>query len=180
MAKELTGFRVAHADLIDVGSGVPESIELDFNFARGEGIAIYNVNFLVGVNEAATSVMLDGNATLSLHVENDALEASFINVAADGFTTDDSEIIAEATIGMIAQDEAATRGGSAAAIAWLSKHDFNFMQMLGSPLVIAINPTFQIDNIGATINIDDGRCTIWYKYVELSDREVRDAFFRRR
>lgn len=180
MARELTGIRVAKADLIDVSSGTPEQIELDFNFARGEGIAIYSIEFMVAINEVATSTFADANTNLSVHVENDTLEATFADVAADGFTTEDSEIIAEANFGYAVQDEAATRGGSAAAMGWLSPNQFNYLQKIGTPLVIAINPTFRVDNVGATGNTDDHRLTMWYKYVELTDREVRDAFFRRR
>lgn len=181
MAKELTGFRIAHADIIDISSGTPQVQEMDFNFARGEGIAIYSVEFKLKFSEIASTAFEDGIVNMSLHVENDTLETTFIDIAADGFTTDDSEIIAEGVWGSIGQDEAATRGGSAAAMGWLSKNSWDYLQILGAPLVIAINPTFRVENFGVfAFQADDHRCTMWYKYVELTDREVRDAFFRRR
>lgn len=180
MAKDLTGFRVAHADLIDFSSGTRQSQELDFNFARGEGIAIYSISFLITVNEIGIAGGTDNNFDMTVHVENDTLEVTMHEVPADGFTQDDSEIIAEASWGSYLQDEAATTGGSAATIGWLSRNHFDYLQMIGSPLVIAINPTLSGRGVGTTFLVDDLRMTMWYKYVELSDKEIRDAFFRRR
>ncbi len=179
MAKDLTGFRIAKVDIQAISSGTEKSQEMDFNFARGEGIAIYSVEFMMHSNEVASNTFADQNSNVSLHVENDSLEVTMEDIAVDGFTQDDSEIIAEANWGSMAQDEAATRGGSAGAMGWLSKHSWDYLQILGSPLVIAINPTLFVDFVG-TGTADKVRLTMWYKYVELNDREVRDAFFRRR
>lgn len=181
MAKDLTGFRIAHADLLSVATGATgEEQEMDFDFARGEGMAIYSVEFKCEINAVANTAFADLTASFTLHVENDTLETTMVDVPADGFTTDDSEIIAEGIFGGITQAEAATRGGSAAALAWFGPNKWDYLNMLGSPLIIAINPTFRVGLVGATLVLAVVRCTIWYKYVELSDRDIRDAFFRRR
>lgn len=179
MAKELTGIRIAKVDIQAISSGTEKQQEMDFNLARGEGIAIYSVEYMVHQNEVATATFDDSNCNMSLHIENDTLELTMEDIALDAFTTDDSEVIAEANWGVIAQEEAATRGGSAAAMGWMSKNSWNYLQILGSPLVIAINPTLFVDFVGISV-ANKVRMTMWYKYVELNDKEIRDAFFRRR
>lgn len=179
MAKDLTGFRVAKIDLSNVDDTPEVSQELDFDFGVREGVAIYSVEFIVLPTHTEGSSMQEFSVNASLHVENDALEDTLDDAPTTGFTTRDSEIIAETEMRTILQDEAATRGGSAAALAFVGPHRWNYLQSLGTPLVIALNPTLRAVSNSASLIVDI-RCTIWYKYVELSRSDIVEAFFRRR
>lgn len=178
MARDISGLRIAKIHIDRAGNTTEESQEADFDLARGEGIALHRVEFAV---EPVVTADDDHDTRLgyvSLHAENDALEATFDELSGESFEQD-SEIIAESGIVCVNQDEAATRGGSAATYMWLGPNFWNYREISGRPLVIAINPTFraQVNDAGLVM---DALCTIYYNYVELNDAEVREAFFRMR
>lgn len=178
MAKDLTGLRVCKVHIDRAGNTTEESQEVDFDFGRGEGIALYRVEFALEPVVTADDDHDSRFGFVSLHAENDALEQTFDEISGEAVEID-SEIIAEATIVCLNQDEAATRGGSAAAYTWMSPNFWNFMEIHGRPIILATNPTFraQVSDAGLVM---DGLCTMYYKYVELSNAEIRDAFFRAR
>lgn len=178
MGKDITGLRVAKVHIDRAGNTTEESQEVDFDFGRGEGIALYRVEFAVEPVVTADDDHDSRFGFVSLHAENDALEQTFDEISGENVELD-SEIICESAIIALNQDEAATRGGSAAAYMWLAPNFWNFMEIAGKPLVLATNPTFraQVSDAGLVM---DSYCTMYYKYVELTNAEIRDAFFRGR
>ncbi|KKK73390.1 hypothetical protein LCGC14_2894310 [marine sediment metagenome] len=178
MAKDLTGVRVAKAFINNTTTTVSE-LELDFDLSRGEGIAIYRIQLEMALSQVGFSSVFDThNAHFSVHAENDNLEEVQDLLSADQFQND-SEIIFEAAATMIGQDEAATRGGSAASIVWGSPNYINFLEVAETPLVLAANPTVRVITTDAEFLVS-GNFTFYYKYVELSAAEIREAFFRSR
>lgn len=179
MPKEITGFRVAKIDLANVDDTPEVSQEIDFDFGAREGVALYVAEFIVLPTHTESSTFQEFSVNASLHVENDALEDTLDDAPATGVTNLDSEIIAELEMRTITQDEAATRGGSAAAMGFVSPHRWDYMQMLGGPLLIATNPTLRAVSNSSSLIVDI-RLTLWFKYVELSNSDIVSSFFRRR
>ena len=178
MAKDLTGVRVAKAFINNTTTTVSE-LELDFDLSRGEGIAIYRIQLEMVISQVGFSSVFDSHgANFSVHAENDNLEDVQDLLTADQFQND-SEIIFEAACTAWGQDEAATRGGSAAGLLWGSPTHINFLEVAGTPLVLAANPTVRVITSDAELLVS-GNFTFYYKYVELSAAEIREAFFRSR
>lgn len=178
MGKEITGLRVAKIHIDRAGNTTEESQEADFDMTRGEGVALYRVEFAVEPTMVETTSFLEHFGYVSLHAENDSLEGTFDELSGESFNND-SEILCESAIRVVSQDEAATRGGSADSIGWLGPNYWNFMEIMGKPVVLATNPTFRAQVNDAAL-VMDALCTIYYKYTELSTAEIRDAFFRSR
>lgn len=178
LARELTGLRVAKAFLNNTTS-TESTLECDFDLTRGEGIAIYRIQMEMSISDVVADNSFQSHAAhFSVHVENDNLETVQEGLTADSFQND-SEIIFETGVNVWVAEEAATRGGSAVALHWMGPDHINFIEVQGKPLVIAINPTVRAITTDAEMLIS-GNFTYYYKYVELTDREVRDAFFRSR
>lgn len=178
MAKDLTGLRVAKAFLNNTTTTVSE-LEADFDLSRGEGIAIYRIQLEMIASAVAFSSTFDSHAAhFSVHAENDNLESVQDLLTADQFQND-SEIIFESGLTAWAQVEAATRGGSAAGMLWSAPNYINYVEVAGKPLILAANPTVRAITTDAELLVS-GNFTFYYKYVELTDAEVREAFFRSR
>ncbi len=176
MAKDITGFRVAHAD-VDSVANAENTIECDFDLARGEAIALYRLEFKIAPQLTETTTLIEGLTYMSVHIEADNLEDNaFDQQAAEAFDPD-SEILAESVHTYVGLEGAAGEGGVSGF--WGGPVSWNYLQMFGSPLVIATNPTLRAITNAATV-ISDVRATFYYKYVELSDAEIREAFFRQR
>ncbi len=175
MATALSPIRIARARRTSV-TNVVETMEIGFNLALLEAIEIYAAEFAcLELTDTATSTFAHNWLTSSLHAETGALEG-----AIDSFPADDtilnSEIIAEATLETINQDEAATRGGSAAALAWVGPNQWNFIQITGRPIVIARNLTMRAVTKTAATVANGVQWTIYYRYVRLTKSEAADLF----
>jgi len=178
MARELTGARVAKA-FIQNTTTTESTLECDFDLTRGEAIAIERIEVNIHASDVLdTNAVESHDALLTVHAENDALEVQQDALTADRFIND-SEVIFEATLMAWMQEEAATRGGSGFSLMWGSPNFINYREVLGSPLVLAVNPTVRMITSDANLLLV-GNFTFWYKYVELSDKEIREAFFRSR
>ncbi len=178
MARELTGARVAKAFLQNT-TATESTLECDFDLTRGEAIAIDRIEVNVHISDVwDTNVLESHDALLTVHAENDALEVQQDALTADRFIND-SEVIFETTMMAWGQEEATTRGGTGFSLMWGGPNFINYREALGTPLVLAINPTVSMITSDANLLIV-GNFTFWYKYVELSDKEIREAFFRSR
>ncbi len=179
MPTALSPIRICRARRTSV-TNAAETMEIDFNMALLEGIEIYAAECaaLEVVDTVATA--FDTNwVTTSLHAETGALEGALDAFPADNFILN-SEIIAEATIEILTQAEAATRGGSAAALTWVGPNQWNFVQLIGKPLLLATNITMRAITKGAATVANGLQWTIYYRYVRLSKSEASDLFLLRR
>lgn len=179
MATPLSPIRIARARRTSV-TNAAETMEIDFNMALLEGIEVYAAECAVLELVDTAAVTIDTNwMTTSLHAETGALEGALDSFPADN-TILNSEIIAEATLEIITQDEAATRGGSSAALAWVGPNQWNFVQLIGRPLLLATNLTMRGVTKGAATVANGLQWTIYYRYVRLSKSEASDLFLLRR
>lgn len=179
MPNPISPIRIARARRTSV-TNVAEEMEIDFNLSLLEGIEIFACECaaLELIDTAATA--FDTNwMTTSLHSENGALEGALDSFPADNFLLN-SEIIAEATLEIITQNEAATRGGSAATLAWVGPNQWNFMQLIGKPYLLAQNITMRAITKGAGTVANGLQWTIYYRYVALTRAEVGSLFILRR
>lgn len=179
MPTALSPIRICRARRTNV-TNVAETMEIDFNLALLEGIEIYACEAaMLELVDTAASAFDTNWTTTSLHAETGALEGAIDAFPADNFILN-SEIIAEATIQQVAQDEAATRGGSASSLIWLGPNQWNFMQLIGKPLLLAGNLTMRAIGKDAAMNALGLQWTIYYRYVKLNKSEASDLFLLRR
>lgn len=178
MPKGLTDVRIARISRASF-QNTEETSEVDFQLGLNQGVEIEAVEF--GIGQAVVVPTTGFNAhqvTLSLHRETGALE-----LAADGLLDNlelDSEIIAQAVLQILDQDEAATRGGSAASMAWLSPNSWKFRDIMGKPLLLAHNLTFRGITSAAALTINGAFASIYYRYVSLSATELAKLIISRR
>jgi len=179
MPTALSPIRICRARRTSVTNSA-ETMEIDFNLALLEGIEIYacEAAALEYVDSPGTG-FAGGWATTSLHAETGALEGAIDAFPADNFILN-SEIIAEATVQVLAQDEAATRGGSAAALLWVGPNQWNFITLIGKPLLLATNLTMRAITKESQSVINGLQWTIYYRYVKLTKSEAGDLFILRR
>lgn len=173
MPRILSGIRVARARR-DAMATAEETDEIDFNLSLNMGIEILCVSFAV---ENAIPTGADPNnaqeVALSLHAETGALEDNIVEGPVDTHVTN-SEILCEAVFGQIAYDNATQ---AAFTSGWHSAHTFPFAEWFGRGIVLATNPTFNVESTGTFNGL---LCTIWYRYVQLSDAELIQAYALRR
>lgn len=175
MATALSPIRIARARRTSVTNSA-ETMELDFNLALLQGLEIYAAECAALEVIDTPSTAFDTNwMTTSLHAETGALEGAIDSFPADN-TIFNSEIIAEATLEIITQDEAATRGGSAASLAWVGPNQWNFIQLIGKPLLIARNITMRAITKGSGTVVNGLQWSIYYRYVQLNISEAADLF----
>lgn len=176
----LSPIRVARSRRTSV-TNVEETQEIDFSLGLRQGIELYAAEFaaLEFISSPAGTAMEHEFGLMELHARIGALEGGL-----DAFPADDtilnSSIIAQANIYSDLQDEAATRGGSAAAFSWLSERSWNYKALLGDPLLLATNLTFRAITKAATAVINGAQVSLWYRYVELSNAELAAQFSLRR
>lgn len=181
MAKDLSPIRIARARRTSF-QNTEESAELDFNLGLRQGIKIHAIEFgirniiLVPVDDAIDHE----SAHMSLHAETGALEG-----AIDSFPSDDlilnSEIIAETTIQVDGFTSSVPSTSPDIFVpTWLQPKAWNFHQLVGSPLVLAQNPTFRGVTSSSLLTVNGGQVTIYYQYVELTDTELASQFILRR
>lgn len=179
MARPLSPIRIARARRTGFAD-TAETQEIDFNLGLRQGIEIHAVEF--GFAQVVPTLSTTDQtlvAFLSLHAETGALEGALDSFPADNFILN-SEIIAQAALQILGQDEAATRGGSAAAIGWLTPNRYEFSRMIGQPLIVATNLTFRGVTSSSNLTVTGGHVAIYHRYVELTDQELAAQFVLRR
>ena len=180
MTHVLTPYRMARIRRDAVAVSTREQAEVDFDLGVREGIEIAAVRFgCERLNTTTQTAILDQTNLFSLHAAATGLEADL----ADGPVDDQilaSEIIAHAALQLSFQIEAATRGGSAVAMVWTMDPNTNFLELQGQPLLLARNPLFAAEALGASVEIVGAECDIWYRYVQLSRNELAALFVQRR
>ena len=179
MVKALTPIRIARSRRTSFTS-TEETQEIDFSLGIRQGIELYAAEFgaLEFISIPTSSFDTDW-ALMELHARIGALEGGL-----DSFPGDDtilnSSIIAAAVWQQADQDEAATRGGSAAAANWNTQNSWNYVQLMGGPMLLATNLTFRCITKGTDLVVNGGQVTLYYRYVSLSDKELGEQFALRR
>ena len=160
-------WRSAIAMLGAVTGATPETVAMQFNLSFGEGLELYSgtFSFRLGVN-TLTTARVQSHAILSLHVETGTLEDPL--GPNDSFELN-SEVIASATLIMDTNDNAL---GEQTNYLWASGPKFNYVEELGSPLLIAQNPTFRVDALSSNTALSAGSVKFWYRYVILTQNEL--------
>lgn len=181
MARIISPVRIARVNALSF-QVTRESVELDFQLALGQGVRLLSAEFGIGeiVVVPAASAFVTESVHSSLHLEIGALEQDAANFAADAQLLN-SEIIADATVLVTQQDEAATRGGSAISVTWLTEKRWNYRELVGPDgFLIAQNITATFVGSAATITTNRAWWKIFYQYVELTQSELLSAFILRR
>ncbi len=173
MARALTGWRDARAVRLAVAGGV-ETEELDFNMGPGMGVELGTITFGLWLPVFTfSSTMVSYAAYLSLHAETGTLEG----LTAEGHRLD-TEVLHEAAWLMAAQDEAATRGGSALSHGWSSPPEKPYNPE--RQLYLVQNATFRVESSNGNLSLTSAFVRITYRYVSFTDAEMGFLLARRR
>jgi len=177
MVRELSPMRVLRTRRTSF-QNTEETQEIDFQLGIRQAVQLFGAEF--GIREAIlvpTGAPLTAQAFMSLHVETGGLEG-----AIDEFPTDDtilnSEIIAETTLQITSGDTAQIEG--AFSHIWLQPLAWNYLQIMGEPILIAQNVTFRGVTSESPLTVLGAQLTLFYKYVELTDNELGKLFALRR
>lgn len=178
MVKALTEVRIARISRASF-QNVEETSEVDFQLGLDQGVEIEAIEFGIGQAIVVPTTGFNAHqATLSLHRETGTLE-----VAADALVDNlelDSEIVAQAVLQMLDQDEAGALGGSAASMLWLSPNSWRFRDLIGKPLLLASNLTFRGITSAAALTVNGAFASIYYRYVKLTENELGKLLIARR
>lgn len=175
MSSPRSSWRSAIAMRGSVAGGTPESQEMNFAMGFGEGIEIAYLEFgarLVAIT--LTTSRIQEHAEFSLHAETGSLEDPL--GPNDGVELN-SEVIASAILMVEANDSAL---GELSNYTWMTGPRFDYLQMLGAPMLLASNPTFRVDALSSLTNVSAAFVRMWYRYVELTDNELLRLFALRR
>jgi len=181
MAKVLSALRIARARRTST-QNVEETQEIDFSLGLKQGIEIFAVEF--GYRQIIPVPGNDAIVTFqvhqSLHAETGGLEGAIDAFPADDFILN-SEIIAETTL----QVSAFTSSVPATSpdvfnMTHLQPLAWNFIELTGAPLLLAINPTYRVITNLSTLTVNGSQVTIFYRYVELTVSELASQFSLRR
>jgi len=160
-----------------------ETSELDFRLGVHQGVELYAVEFglrsyvLISPDDAEDT---NQQIHMSLHVETGALEGSIDSFPADD-TILNSEIIAETTLyANTFKSSVAAASGMAYHSIWLQPKSWNYMALLGEPLVIGQNVTFRGVTSDAIMTALGAQVTIFYKIVDLTTKQIVNLFAMRR
>lgn len=173
MATPLTGWRDARAVRLAVAGGV-ETEELDFGLGPRMGIELGAVMFGLWMPVfTAASAMISYAAYLSLHAETGTLES----LIAEGHRLD-TEVLHEAAWLFTAQDEAATRGGSAASHGWSSPPERHYSN--DHKMYLVQNATFRVESSNGNLSLTSAFVRVTYRFVTFTDAEMGFLLARRR
>lgn len=179
MVKALTPVRIARSRRTSF-TNVEETQEIDFSLGLRQGVQLYAAEF--GALEfivTDSSTFIKNWFLMELHARIGALEGGMDTFPADD-TILNSSILAASVYQIQIQDEAATRGGSAATQGWLTQNSWNFVEIQGAPILLATNLTFRGITKASTAVVNGGQVTLYYRYVSLTDKELADQFLLRR
>jgi len=175
MSTPRSGWRMAIARRASVVGGTAESQEINFAMGFGEGIEIAHIEFgLTIAANSLTTARVQNNVRLSVHAETGALEEPL--GPSDDFELN-SEVIAFAVLLVDTNDNAL---GEQSNFLWAPGPSTHFIDILGAPMLLASNPTWQVDGESSTIAISNPFMRMWYRYVELSNSELLRLFALRR
>lgn len=171
MTKAISGMRVARSFI--GATATEESQLLDFNIGTREAIEIIAVLGTMAVTAAVeTTTNTPVLSEQSLHLEDGTIESPGSSGAAGSQFNNDSEIIFSQALNVIVFNGTTEAAG---AISLTPSGLVTFPEPILSP----INLTHRADNEGAVMDVG---CSlyIYYRYVELSERELGLEFMRRR
>jgi len=171
MVKALSTIRIARSRRTSFTS-TEETNEIDFALGLRQGIEIYAVEF--GALEIIPTVgaLATEWALMELHARVGALEGGLDAFPADA-TILNSSIIAS----WVAQFT--TFDGTTEAMATsihLTQQSWNLAQLLGKPYLVAQNLTFRGITKDTSLVVNGGQCSIYYRYVSLTDAELAEQF----
>ena len=171
MPRAISSWRVARSFIGNAAT--QETVEIDFSIGTREAIEIAAVlGLMVATAAVATTTPTPVMSDQTLHIEDGTIETpNSTGASADQFNND-SEIIYAQTLNVIAFD-GTTEGAGAIAVSP------NGLVTFPAPILSPINLTHRVDNEGAVLDVA-GTLLIYYRYVELSDRELALEFGRRR
>ncbi len=159
----------------------PTELEFDFNIGQEQAIEI--TSSWMGVTETsytpAPAAVQIANLSVSLHRRTGTLQD--IGVAVDLDDTQ-SEVLQQAIFKFAAQNEAATRGGSAAAFVVEGAPFINWQDLLKEPLLVAANVTARFDPLGGVtglVNWQGVYVALLYRYVKVTPADLVRAFIAR-
>lgn len=171
MGRPISDLRIARSFI--GAAATEESVEIDFSIGRREAIEISAVLGTMAPTAAvATSTPTPVLAEQTLHIEDGTIEALSSTGGAPDQFDNDSEVLFHQVLSVIAFD------GSTEAAGALSVTPSGLVTF-PEPILSPVNLTHRADNEGAILDVG---CTlmIYYRYVELSDRELAFQFARRR
>lgn len=148
--------------------------EIDFQLGARQGIAIhYVLGHMSVLSFTETTDFQEFNGNHTLHLETGSLE-TVPDAAGEDEDTIDSEVFFRQDLSVIAAEEAATRGGSAAAMLVVPQAPIPYP----SPVFTARNITHRAITAGTALGLGCG-VLIFYNYVEFSLSELGVLLARR-
>ena len=171
MPKAISSWRVARSFIANAAT--QETVELDFSIGTREAIEIAAVlGTLIATAAVATSTPTPVLSDQTLHIEDGTIETPNSSGASADQFNNDSEIVFQQTLNVIAFD-GSTEGAGAIQVTPSG------LVVFPAPILSPINLTHRVDNEGAVMDVG-ATLLIYYRYVELSDRELALEFGRRR
>jgi len=155
-------------------ASVPNTAEegtLNFNLGHKEAAKIFSATLLVEalIHTTATSFDFD-SLIVSLHRETESLESA-LDAEVDEVIVD-SEIIAQWSVQMGIQDEAATRGGSAVSMVWNSPRTWVFKDIAGEPIITRRNLTGRFITSATELSALGPEIVVVYSIIEPTNAEL--------
>lgn len=171
MPKPISGMRIARSFIGNAAT--EETVELEFNIGTREAIEILAVlGTLAPSAVVTTATPTPVTSEQSLHLEDATLEGlGSVGASADQFNND-SEVIFHQVLSVIAFDGTTEAAGAIEVTP-------SGLIVFPEPLISPINLTHRVDNEAAVMDVG-ATLMIYYRYVELSDRELALEFGRRR
>lgn len=166
MPQPLTGLRIATSYLTPVGVETQEN-EIDFQLGAQEGIEIFSAIGSVAIlTDGPTTAFLPADAHQSLHLRTGTLE-TIPDGSGEDASLIDSSIFYIQDVTILSQDEAATRGGSAAAMLISPQGLVPFPE----PVFSSQNLTHQARSLSVTWHYGM-RVVIFYRFVKFTLAEL--------
>jgi len=166
MPRPTSGTRIARSYVTPVGT-TTVSREIDFQLGAREGIEIFAaIGTITLIADNGASGFVGNSAHHTLHLETGSLE-TIPDAAGEDEDTTDSEIFWRQDITMLTQDEAATRGGSAAALLVMPNGIVQF------PTALFSGRNLTHSGVGLSATWGYGmHVTIYYRFVEFTLPEL--------
>lgn len=175
MATALSPIRIARIRRTSVPA-VAETAELDFALGVDEGVEIYSARLVMEEAIDTPDGVFDTDwAFASLHVETGGLERDLDDEQDENILN--SEVIAQACI----QKQASTlAGGDMSSYVWVAPPVWDYLAILGQPLLVASNLTARFLTKDANFVMNGVEWVIFYRYVKLTQQELAGLFIQRR
>ena len=171
MVKALSTVRIARSRRTSFTS-TAETQEIDFSLGLRQGIEIYAVEFGALEIIPTAAAFATEWALMELHARVGALEGGLDSFPADD-TILNSSIIAAAVYQTTTLD-GTTEG--AASQGWITEKSWKMQDLVGKPYLVATNLTMRGVTKDTSLVVNGGQITIYYRYVELTDKELAEQF----